>query len=108
MSVVDAPTVAPRCLRTRSRRQAGGVPRSPQEVRLMITSMPFAAALDLDVVDAADGAAAVVLPRSRSVSWNDDSFQAAFVALVADLAAGAAAASAIGSDEFPLTTDIDV
>ncbi len=74
----------------------------------MIGSMPFAVALDLEVTGAAGGAAAVGLPRSRSVSWNDDSFQAAFVALVADLAAGAAAASVIDVDEFPLTTDIDI
>jgi len=74
----------------------------------MIGAMPFAAELGLEVVDAAGGTAAVTLARSRAVSWNEDSFQAAFVALVADLAAGAAAATVIGAEEFPLTTDIDV
>lgn len=74
----------------------------------MIGSMPFAVALDLHVTHAAGGAATVALPRSPTVSWNDDSFQAAFVALVADLAAGAAAAGVIDDAEFPLTTGIDV
>ena len=74
----------------------------------MIGAMPFASALDLRILDAVGGTATVALPLSPSVSWSGDSFQAAFVALVADLASGAAAASVIGDDEFPLTVDINV
>lgn len=76
-------------------------------IRAHFARMPFAVDLGAEVVAAAGGAATVTLPLSTRVAWNEDAFAGAFVGLVADLAAGAAALGLLPVDRAPMTMAVD-
>jgi len=83
-------------------------PRSLEQIRAHLTAMPFLDGLGMEIVAAADGAATAVLPLSPRVAWNDTAFAGAFVGLLADNAAGAAALATLPADRAPVTIAVDL
>jgi uncharacterized protein (TIGR00369 family) len=82
--------------------------RTLEQIRAHLAAMPFLDGLGMEIVAAADGAATAVLPLSRRVAWNDTAFAGAFVGLLADNAAGAAALAMLPADRAPVTIAVDL
>ncbi len=83
-------------------------PRSLSEIRATIAAMPFAAQVGLTIESATPTSATAMITLGPATAWSADAFQAAYVGLVADLAAGAAALATVDRDDMPLTTALNV
>ncbi|MCP5035001.1 MAG: hypothetical protein GY939_24615 [Actinomycetia bacterium] len=84
-----------------------GEPRTLDEIRETILAMPFAAAMQLDIEQAANGVGVVAMPLADSVSFNGRAFAGIAVAAVADVAAGAAAFSVIPREQMAFTGTVE-
>lgn len=83
-------------------------PRSLSEIRATFAAMPFAEHVGLTIESATPASATAIITLGPATAWSVDAFQAAYVGLVADLAAGAAALATVKRDDMPLTTALTV
>lgn len=82
--------------------------RSLEEIRATFAAMPFAATVGLTIEAATPASASASIALGPATAWSADAFQAAYVGLVADLAAGAAALATVERRDMPLTTAVNV
>lgn len=80
--------------------------RTLSEIRDTFAAMPFAAQVGLTVETATPAGATASIILGPATAWSPDAFQAAYIGLVADVAAGAAALATVGRDDMPLTTAV--
>lgn len=97
--------VGPRCAQTEA--VSSVVPRTLDQVRETIGSMPFVQAVGLEVEFADEGVGVVSIPLSDVVTYDGTAFAAIAVGLVADVAAGAATLRTLPVDEMALTAGVD-
>lgn len=83
-------------------------PRSIEEIRATFAAMPFAHQVGLTIEAATPTSATAVIALGPATAWSAEAFQAAYVGLVADLAAGAAALATVDRAEMPLTTALSI
>ncbi len=97
--------MGPRCRQTEA--VSFEVPRTLDQVRETIGSMPFVQAVGLEVESADGGVAVVSIPLSDVVTYDGTAFAAIAIGLVADVAAGAATLRTLPLDEMALTAAVD-
>ena len=82
-------------------------PRTLDEIRDTIGTMPFVQAMRLEIDTAGQDIGVVSMPLHRDVSFDGRAFAGVAVATVADVAAGAATFTMIDRDRMPLTVRVD-
>lgn len=83
------------------------MPRTLDQVRETILSMPFAQGMKLEIESGGDGVGVVAMPLSDAVTFNGSAFAAMAVGALADMAAGAATLATLPMDQLALTAAID-